>query len=115
MLLNKHFSKNIITISILSFLASSVYAKENNIQGVILSNNEITSNSTYSDTTNLYIDKSHEIQNITLSNEAILRMNGDSLAIGTIVKDDATISMYAHDTKEIGIPTIKDTISNRHK
>lgn len=110
MLLNKHFSKNIITISVLSFLASSVYAKENNVQGVILSNNEITSNSTYSDTTNLYIDKSHEIQNITLSNEAILRMNGDSLAIGTIVKGDATISMYAHDAKKIGIPTIKDTI-----
>lgn len=110
MLLNKHFSKNIITISILSFLTGSVYAKDNSINGVRLSNNEITSNSTYSDKTNLYIDTSHKIQNITLENEAILQMNGDSLAIGTIVKDDANISMYAHGIKDVGIPTIKDTV-----
>ncbi|HIE5766086.1 TPA: pertactin-like passenger domain-containing protein, partial [Proteus mirabilis] len=110
MLLNKHFSKNIITISILSFLTGSVYAKDNSINGVRLSNDEITSNSTYSDKTNLYIDTNHKIQNITLENEAILQMNGDSLAIGTIVKDDANISMYAHGIKDVGIPTIKDTV-----
>lgn len=110
MQLNKHFSKNIITIGILSCLVGTVHANVNNPNKNQLSNNEITSNSNYYDITNLYIDKNHKIQNVTLNDETILRMYGGSLAVGTIVKDNANINMYLLGIKTIGIPTIKDTI-----
>lgn len=60
-------------------MTGSAYAKENNTQGFRLSNNEIISNSTYSDITDHYIDKSHNIGNDALFYAEINYQNGNKI------------------------------------
>ncbi|MDR0219296.1 MAG: autotransporter outer membrane beta-barrel domain-containing protein [Enterobacteriaceae bacterium] len=61
---------------------------------------------------NLYLYDSHEVRNVTLNQDSILRIDGAGTAVNTVVNEGSSVYLYKFDKKKEGKATIQNTTVN---